>query len=369
MKVLFNDFKKQYKTHQKEIDTAIKRVLNSGWYILGKEVENFEKKFSSYIGTKETIGVANGMEALQIILLALNVGKGDEVITTPHSAIATSLAIQAVGAKPIFVDIDDFYHIDASKIEKHINKKTKAILPVHLYGQSVDIKKMSALAKKYKLFLIEDCAQAHGAKFKGKKVGTFGDAGAFSFYPTKNLGAFGDAGAIVTNNLELALKCRTIRNYGQKNRYEHEVLGLNSRLDELQAAILGGLLPNLEKDNSKRISVAKIYKKELSRLKEIKLPKERKDVKHVYHLFVIEAEKKDALQKFLKENGIETLIHYPIPIHKQKCFNDRKTKLPIIESKVSDILSLPIHPHLTKKEVLYVCQKIKYFYKQHAPIS
>lgn len=364
MKIPFNDFKKAYADKKNEVDFAIKKVLNSGYFILGKEVGEFEKKFASYVGTKYGIGVANGLETLQISLMALNIGPGDEVITTPHSAVATTLAIKAVGAKPVFVDTDSFYHIDVKKIEKVITKKTKAIIPVHLYGQSADIKKIIAIARKHKLEVVEDCAQAHGAECSGKKVGTFGKLGCFSFYPTKNLGGYGDGGMIVTNNKKIAEKCKMIRNYGQKNRYEHVIYGLNSRLDELQASVLNILLPYLDKENAKRIEIAKTYKKELSDLKEIKLPEERVDCKHVYHLFVIETEQRDKLQKYLKENGVDTLIHYPIPIHKQKCFPEfNKIKLGVTENKAKKILSIPCHPFLEKREVIYTANLIKSFFK------
>ena len=233
-----------------------------------------------------------------------------------------------------------------------------------MYGQPGNIKKIVNIAKNHKIHVIEDCAQAHGAKYDGKKVGTYGIISCFSFYPTKNLGAFGDGGAIVTNDVMLSEKCRMIRNYGQKNRYEHITYGINSRLDEIQAAILNVLLSSLDKDNKKRNSIAKIYRRELSNVQQVILPKERNGAYHVYHLFVIETEKRDSLQTFLKENGIDTLIHYPIPIHKQKCFMEyNKLELPYIEKKVKNILSLPIHPHLTKKEILFVCKKIKEFFK------
>lgn len=364
MRVIFNDFKKTYRASKKAVDSAIKRVLGSGRFILGEEVTSFEKEFAFYNKSRFAIGVANGLEALQIVLLALGIGKGDEVITTSHSAVATALAIKAVGATPVFADTDEFFHIDSKLIEKKINKKTRAIIPVHLYGQSAEIDKITAIAKKRGVYVIEDCAQAHGAEYKNKKVGNFGMAGCFSFYPTKNLGAFGDGGMITTQNKSLAEKCMMIRNYGQKNRYEHLVYGLNSRLDEIQAAILRALLKNLDKSNERRKNIASIYRKELASLSQIKLPIERKSAKHVYHLFVIETKQREALQKYLKENGIDTLIHYPIPIHKQKCFPEfNKIKLPNTESRSEKILSIPCHPFMEKDEALYVSEKIKSFFK------
>jgi dTDP-4-amino-4,6-dideoxygalactose transaminase len=361
--ILFNDFKTEYIYLKKEIDSAIKEVLMSGRYILGKKVENFERQFAKYLGVKYCVGVGNGLEALQIALMALGIGEGDEVITTAHSAVATTLAIKAVGAKPIFVDIDEYYHLDSSKIENKITSRTKAILPVHLYGQMVDIETIQRIAKKHSLYLIEDAAQAHGAEYNGKKAGTFGDFGCFSFYPTKNLGAFGDGGAIVTNKKELYEICKMIRNYGQKNRYEHEIYGLNSRLDEIQAAILSVKLKHLSEFNRKRQQIAKLYFKLLKNVPQIRLPKIRNNAKHIFHLFVIEAERRDELIKFLEKNNIPTIVHYPIPIHKQKCFPEfNNLKLPVLETKVQKILSLPIHPFLKKEDVIYIVKKIKEFY-------
>jgi len=364
MKISFNNFKRQYKKRAEKIDSAVKRVLKSGHFILGKELAKFEDNFADYIGTKHAIGVANGLEALQISLMALDIKEGDEIITTSHSAVATALSIKSVGAKPVFVDIDHFYHIDASKIEEKINTRTKAIIPVHLYGQTVEIDKILELAVKYKINIIEDCAQSHGASYANKKAGSFGALGCFSFYPTKNLGAYGDAGAITTSDDNLAEKCRMIRNYGQKNRYEHDIYGLNSRLDELQAAILSTELTELDNNNKRRKEISKLYEKELLNIKEIKLPKTRDGASHVYHLFVIESERRKELQIFLEKSGVASLIHYPIPIHKQKCFAEcNSLKLPATEKKSQRILSLPIHPYLNDKEVLFICKKIKNFYE------
>jgi dTDP-4-amino-4,6-dideoxygalactose transaminase len=364
MKILFNRLEKKYIKNKKRFLKIADEVLSSGRYILGPFVAEFEKEFAEYIGTKYCVGVGNGLEALQIGLMALGIGKGDEVITTPLSAVASSLAIKAVGAKPVFIDIDEYYHLDADQIEKYINKKTKAILLVHLYGQSVDLDKILKIAKKYKLFVVEDCAQAHGTEYKNRKVGSFGDAGCFSFYPTKNLGAFGDGGCIVTNNKKIADLAKMIRNYGQKNRYEHIVYGINSRLDELQAAFLLEKLKDLDIDNSKRQKKAKIYFDLLKDVKQIKLPLIRPNSNHIFHLFVVEVEEREKLQKFLKEKGIETLIHYPIPIHKQKCFKEyNNMRFPIVEEKTKKILSLPLYPEIRDEEIIYVCKSILKFYK------
>jgi len=363
MEIKFNDFQKQYKAHHQKFDKAIKGVLNSGWYILGTQVADFEKKFADYIGTKYAVGVANGLEALQIALLALNIGPGDEVITTSHTAAATALAIISVGAKPVFVDIDEYFHIDASQIEEKIHGNTKAIIPVHLYGQSVDLDKITAICRKHQIHLIEDCAQAHGATYRNKKVGSFGVVNCFSFYPTKNLGAFGDGGAITTDDKYLYDKILQLRNYGQKNRYEHEAYGLNSRLDEIQAAILLVQLEYLDRNNKTRQKLAATYVKYLRQVKQIKLPAARKNSQSVFHLFVIEAESRDGLAEYLKSKGIATLIHYPIPVHRQPCFKQYNSYLPVLEDKIKVILSLPIHPFLTKREIKYICENIKNFYK------
>jgi len=364
MTISFNNFKKLYENEKLAIDAAFSRVAASGRYILGPELENFEKSFAKYCEATFCVGVGNGMEALEIALQSLDIGVGDEVITTSHSAVATTLSITSVGAIPVFVDIDKYYHLDASQIASKITKKTRAIMPVHLYGQSADMDLIMSIARKYSLFVIEDCAQAHGATFKGKKVGTFGDIGCFSFYPTKNLGAFGDAGALVTNDPKIAAKGRMLRNYGQKNRYEHELQGMNSRLDEVHAAILSLLLPGLDAANRRRMEIAAMYKRELSSL-EVSLPEERPDSSHVYHLFVIGTEDRDALQNFLKEKGVDTLVHYPIPIHKQQCFKEfNSLKLPQTEERAKHILSLPVHPFLSNAEVQYTCDSIREFFHE-----
>jgi dTDP-4-amino-4,6-dideoxygalactose transaminase len=363
MIVPFNDFKKEYASSKKQINESMQGVAASGWYILGKEVSEFEEKFAKFLRSGYGIGVANGLEALQIALLALDMKPGEEVITTPLSAVATALAIRAAGGKPVFVDIDEFLHLDANKIEGVITKRTRAIIPVHLFGNPCDMQKIMRLAKKRKLAVIEDCAQAHGALFNGKMVGTFGMAGAFSFYPTKNLGALGDGGAIVTSDQKLAGKYKMLRNYGQRNRYEHAVLGINSRLDELQAAILSVKLKTLEKNNNRRRIIAEIYKKNLVNIPNLKVIGERKGGQSVWHLFVIETEERDGLQKFLKNKKIDTLIHYPIPLHKQECFKEYNgLSLPVVEQKVKNIISLPINPYLTDVQIKYVCRCIKEFY-------
>lgn len=360
-----NDFKKEYASNEKEVGRAIKKCLESGWYILGEQGKAFEKEFAQYIGTKYCLGVANGLEALQISLMALNIGAGDEVLTVSNSAVATTLAITNTGATPVFVDVDEFYHMDISKIEEKITAKTRAIMPVHLFGQLVDIKKMQLLAKKYKLHIIEDACQAHGASCGSKRAGSFGTFGCFSFYPTKNLGAYGDGGAITTNSQELYNKCLSIRNYGQTNRYEHDIIGLNSRLDELQATVLRVKLKKLDKLIEKRNAIAKIYLDNLAEVSQITLPRIRKNTIHSFHLFVVQAEKRDALLDFLKINCVQALIHYPIPIHKQKCYQKfNAIKLKQTEDLSKKIISLPVHPFMKKEEVLKITSLIRKLYAQ-----
>lgn len=358
-----NDFKKEYAATEKDINEAIKKCLQSGWYILGEEGKRFEEEFSKYIGTEYCIGVGNGLEALQISLMALGISDGDEVLTVSNSAVATTLAITNNGATPIFIDVDDFFHIDITKIEEKITSKTKAIIPVHLFGQPVAINELLSLAKKHNLHIIEDACQAHGALQGSKRVGSFGTFGCFSFYPTKNLGAYGDGGAITTDSEELYKKCLSLRNYGQTNRYEHDIIGINSRLDEIQAAILRVKLGKLDEMLEKRNEIAKTYLENLAEIPEIVLPKIRKGVFHAFHLFVIQAEKRDELLEFLKSNNVQTIIHYPIPIHKQKCYGQfNSIELEHTEKLAKTILSLPVHPFLEKEEAVAVCNLIKKFY-------
>ena len=358
----FLSLKREYESISKEIEDAIKRVLNSGRYILGKEVKDFEKEFASYNNAKYCLGTANGMESLQLALMALGIKRGDEIITVANTAAATALSITAIGAKPIFIDIDEeSYNIDTTKIENSITKKTKAIIPVHLFGQTADIDPILEIAKKYNLKVIEDTCQAHGALHKNKKAGTLGNIGCFSFYPTKNLGAIGDGGAIVLNDKELHERLEIMRNYGQKTRYKHVIKGLNSRLDEIQAAILKVKLKYLDKNNEKRRKKAKIYN-ELLEGSDVITPIEKEYGKHVYHLYVIRCEKRDKLMNYLKTREIQTLIHYPIPLHKQEAFSDlcrAQFSLPVTESYAKKIISLPMCPNLKDENISQICKAIK----------
>jgi dTDP-4-amino-4,6-dideoxygalactose transaminase len=348
--------KAQYLSQKDEIDLAIKTVLDSGWYILGKEVEKFENEFSLYNESAHAIGVGSGTEALHLALRALNVGANDEVITTAHTAVATASAIILAGAKPVFVDINpNYYSIDSDLIEEAITPKTKAIIPVHLYGQPCNMDVILEIANHNNLKVIEDCAQAHGARINSHRVGSLGDAGCFSFYPTKNLGGIGDGGAIITNNDSLAEKIRYLREYGWKERYISTREGWNSRLDEIQAAVLSVKLKKLDQDNFRRQQIAQQYRIGLKDLP-IKLPKVRENVSHVYHLYVIKSKRRDKLKNYLKQNNIYTMIQYPVPIHKQKYYKniiDHK-KLPNSENITKEILSLPMYPELTDQEIKQV---------------
>lgn len=339
------------KAHRTGILSAIRKVVDSGWYILGEEVKNFEKEFADYLEVKEVIGVANGLEALQISLMALGIRAGDEVVTTPVSAVATTLAIMAVGAKPIFVDIDEQGLIDAHLIEAAITPKTKAILPVHLYGNPVNLNKILKICKKHKIHLIEDACQAHGSEYNRKKLGTFGIFGCFSFYPTKNLGALGDGGAITTNDPRLAQVCRQIRDYGQESKYVHSKYGLNSRLDEMQAAILRVRLKYLDTENKERQKIANRYHRHIVSVNNA----------GNYHLFVIRSKNRDRLKEFLKKNGIEISVHYPISIPNQKIISQQTC--PKAKQFTKEVLSLPCRPGITMQQVDYVCEMIKQFHE------
>lgn len=362
MKVPFLDFSNSYKELKTEIDLAISRVLESGYYIGGPEVESFESEYANYCGTKYCVGVANGLDALILALKACEVGHGDEVIVPSNTYIATWLAVSSVGAKIIPVEPDDYYNIDTNKIEEKITKKTKAIIPVHLYGQSVNLDPILELSKKNSIKVIEDAAQAHGAKYKDKRIGGHGDIIAWSFYPGKNLGAIGDGGAITTNDPELAEKIKLYRNYGSRIKYYNEVQGVNSRLDSIQAAILRAKLQRLDQWNEKRSAVATLYLNQLSNVSQIILPKIPDWTTPVWHQFVIRTSHRDELQKALEENGIGTMIHYPNPPHLQKAYEDLNWKqgsFPISEKIHTEVLSLPCNPDLTSDQISHVIDGIK----------
>ena len=310
---------RQFELYQEEYEAAALRVLRSGWYVLGPEVESFEQAFAAYVGRKYCIGVGSGLDALTLSVRALGIGAGDEVIVPANTYIATVLAITANGATPVFVEPDDGFTLDAARIEAAITPETRAIMVVHLYGQAAKMDDICRIAKANDLRLIEDCAQSHGAKFGGTMTGAFGDAGCFSFYPTKNLGAFGDAGAVVTDDEELAGTLRMLRNYGSEKKYYNKLVGVNSRLDELQAALLRTKLSHLKELNAERERIAAAY---LSGIQNpaIRLPKQRENANHVWHQFVIETEDRDGFQQYLADHDIQTVIHYPIPPHLAECY-------------------------------------------------
>lgn len=354
----FLDLKSPYLELKEELDLAYRRVMESGWYVLGTEVEAFEAEFAAYCNTTYCIGVANGLDALHLIIRAYGIGPGDEVIVPANTYIATWLAVTHVGATPVPVEpVERTYNIDPARIETAITKRTKAILVVHLYGQPADMDPINIVAKKYNLKVIEDCAQAHGARYKGCRVGGLCDAAGFSFYPGKNLGALGDGGAVTTNDPMLAERIRGLRNYGSRIKYHNEILGFNSRLDELQAAFLRAKLPHLDEWNNRRRHLAKQYLQAFTELKLLVTPFIPNWAEPVWHIFVIRHTQRDVLQKALAERGVGTMIHYPIPPHLQPAYADlhyHKGAYPLSERIAKEVLSLPIGPHLTKNDLLTV---------------
>lgn len=363
MKIEFNVLDRQYKMYANEYNEAAIRVLNSAWYILGKELETFESEFAEFCGSKYCVGLNSGLDALILAFRALGIGKGDEVIVQTNTYIASVIGISKNGAIPVFVEPDEFYNLDVDRIEAAITDKTKAILPVHLYGQACNMRKIKELAEKYKLYLVEDCAQSHSALFDGQMTGTFGDIGCFSFYPTKNLGAFGDSGAIVTNNLQMAEKIKMLRNYGSKVKYHNEIEGVNSRLDEMQAALLSVKLRHLVELTEDRKRIANRYLSTIKNSK-ISLPRTREMADHVYHLFVIHCTERDELQRFLNDNGIKTQIHYPIPPHLAECYKWLGYSIgdfPITERYSNNLISLPLYNGMTNEEIDYVVNVLNTF--------
>ena len=366
--VPFVDLTRQYKEIETEILSATRRVFEKGRFILGEEVSAFEEEFARYCGVRYGVGVNSGTDALYLALKAAQIGKGDEVITVANSFIASALAISFTEAKPLFVDIDpETYHMDPNALEALLKtkgrKRVRAILPVHLYGQPAEMGSIMEIANRYDLIVIEDACQAHGAEYQGRKVGSFGAIGCFSFYPTKNLGCYGDGGMVVTDDKKLYERLKLLRCYGERKKYEHVLQGGNSRLDEVQAAILRVKLRYLDQWNETRRAKALLYKKYLNG-SEIVCPVERVGSEPVYHLFVIRTKRRDTLQRYLKEKGIETLIHYPIPIHLQKAYKYlgyQKGDLPVTERYAREILSLPLFPELTKSEMDEVAGVIRLF--------
>lgn len=364
MKVPFLELTSPCMDIQDEISSAMQRVLASGWYVLGPETEAFEAEFAAYCGVAHCVGVANGLEALQLILMAMDIGPGDEVIVPAHTFIATWLAVSHVGATPVPVEIDErSFNMDADLISAAITIRTKAIMPVHLYGRPARIDRILAIAREHDLRVIEDAAQAHGASFDGKKAGSLADAAGFSFYPGKNLGALGDGGAVTTNDAALAGRLRCLRNYGSDEKYVHTEVGHNSRLDELQAAILRVKLRQLDMWNKHRQDIAAIYSAKLRDCKFV-LPQSSEDEEPSWHLYVIRSSSRDAVQKYLSQNDIGSLIHYPIPPYRQVAYRQAKIspeRFQITERVCKEILSLPIGPHLNLEQIEYVAATLSGF--------
>lgn len=366
IKVPFATFLPMHNEIRKDLDAAYARVLDESHFIQGEECQKFEKEYADYCETKYCVGVATGLDAIYLILKALNIKAGDEVIVPSNTYIATALAVSFTGATPIFVEPTiETYNIDVTKIEEKITSKTKAIIAVHLQGRAADMDPINEIAKLHGLYVIEDAAQGHGARYKGKKVGSLSDAAAWSFYPGKNLGALGDGGCITTNNKDIADKVRALGNYGSDYKYHHIYQGTNSRLDEIQAAFLRVKLPYLDKWNRARKEIAKQYLKGITNPL-IKLPvPTSQDFEHVYHVFVIRCDKRDELEKYLADNGVGTVKHYPIPMHLQKAYEDLhilKGELPIAEEISNTVLSLPIYYGMTNKEIQHVVMAINSFY-------
>lgn len=364
MQVPFVSFRPMEQELNRDLHAAFDRVLDNSWYIDGKEDAAFEKAFAAYCHTEHCIGVGNGLDALMLVLKALEISPGDEVLVPSNTYIATALAVTYVGATPVFVEPDiRTYNIDPARIPEKITKNTKAIMPVHLYGQPCDMEPIMAIAKEYGLYVIEDCAQAHGATYQGQVVGSFGHAAGFSFYPGKNLGALGDAGAVVTNDAQLAAKVRALGNYGSDYKYHHVYLGNNSRLDELQAALLAAKLPHMNRMNENRRSIARRYLEGITNPL-ITLPYVREDVVPVWHIFAVRTANRDALAAYLAEKGIGTNKHYPIPMHLQPCYQSLGIPagaLPIAEEISTTQLSLPMYYGMTEEQIDYVIDCLNAF--------
>ena len=365
--VPFVDLAAQYNQIQAEVDTAIKQVLLRSDFILGTEVAEFEQDFAKLIGVEHAIGVSNGLDALRLALMALDIGPEDEVILPTNTYVATALAVSAVGARPVLVDCDpQTYNIDIASIEPAITPRTRAIIPVHLTGQAADMDPILELANRYQLEVIEDAAQAHGTLYKGRPAGSLGRLGCFSFYPGKNLGAYGDGGMITTREALLAERLRRLRNYGQRVKYEHCEKGLNARLDTLQAAVLKVKLPYLSEWNASRVRHAETYRRLLSGVGDLRFQQQVAYSTHIYHLFIIETASRDALQKHLAAAGIQTGIHYPTPIHLQSAYSDlgyRRGDFPHAEQLANCSLSLPMFPELSKVQLTQVVQAIRAFFR------
>ena len=363
MPVPFTDLKRTFEVYQDEYEDAVLRALRSGWYILGSELDDFEREFADYIGVEHCVGVGCGQDALTLALRALEIGAGDEVIVAGNTYIATVLAVTENGATPAFVDCNEFYEIDEAQIEQAITPKTRAVLVTNLYGQCCNLPAIKDICERHNIFLLEDCAQSHGAAFEDVRGGTAGIMGCFSFYPTKPLGAFGDAGAVVTNDAELAERLRMLRNYGSKQKDVNEICGTNSRLDELQAAALRVGLSHIDESNASRVAVAQRYLSEIDSPLVV-LPQVREGANHVFHIFPIRCERRDELKKHLEQNGVQTQIHYPIPPHEAACYSKTdfsSAELPNTEQYAQELLSLPIYHGMRTDEVTHVIEAVNSF--------
>lgn len=363
MKITANRLDRGFELFQNEYEAKVLEILRSGWYVLGNEVKNFEKEFAKYLGTKNCVGLASGLDALWMSFRILNIGEGDEVIVPANTYIASVMGISINGATPVFVEPDEYFNIDVDRIEEAITGRTKAILVVHLYGQAANMTRIMEIADQYHLKVVEDCAQSHGALHAGKMTGTFGDIGCFSFYPSKNLGAFGDAGAIVTDNDEIAEKFRIFRNYGSEKRYYNKVVGANSRLDELQAGLLRVKLKHLNELQKEREKICSKYLNEIKNTK-IHLPKVLENSTTVWHQFVIKCKPRESLISYLNNCEIGTIIHYPIPPHLSEAYQylkKAKGSYPITEQYANEILSLPLYNGMKDEELNYVIEKINQF--------
>ena len=363
MKIMPNRLDRGFQLYQEEFETKALEVLRSGWYVLGKEVSSFEEEFAAYTGGKHCIGLASGLDALWIAFRVLGIGKGDEVIVQGNTYIASVMGITINGATPVFVEPDEYFNIDASQIEEKITEKTKAILVVHLYGQASDMDTIMETARKHNLRVVEDCAQSHGARFRGKMTGTFGDIGCFSFYPSKNLGAFGDGGAIVTDDSSIADDVRIFRNYGSEKRYYNKVVGTNSRLDELQAGLLRVRLAHMQELEEEKRKICSRYLAELCH-PDIILPDTREEATHIWHQFVIRTEQRQELIDYLNRKEIGTIIHYPIPPHLSEAYQDLNVcrgSLPVTERYAETVLSIPLYNGMTDEEQDFVIDAINAF--------
>lgn len=361
--IMTNRLDRGFYMYQKEFEEAAIRTLRSGWYILGNELKSFEEKFAAYTGAKYSVGVGNGLDALTLAVRALGIGEGDEVIVQGNTYIASVMGISINGATPVFCEPDEYYMLDAKRLEEKLTDKTKAVMVVHLYGHSADMESICAFCKKHNLKLIEDCAQSHGSFFKGKMTGTFGDIGCFSFYPSKNLGAFGDGGAIVTDSEEYRDKIKMLRNYGSSVRYYNDEVGVNSRLDEIQAALLSVRLAHMDELTKEKKEIGARYLEKIRNDKFV-LPKIAEGSDHIFHQFVIRSKERAKLIDYLNEKKISTIIHYPVPPHLSKAYEYlgiKKGTLPITEQYADEVLSIPMYNGLTKEEQDYVIKALNEF--------